>query len=106
MSPTELRPNLYRLRLGRYQSYLWRDSDSVTLIDSGEPGSRHGVVFTGDIAAEYQDQVILGVFNLDRDLAAASLRSLAELNVETACFGHGEPVLDGAAQRLRAVRVG
>lgn len=35
----ELRPQLYRLMLGRFQAYLWCDGDGVTLIDSGEAGS-------------------------------------------------------------------
>lgn len=39
MSIVELRPHLYRLILDRYQVYLWRDDDAVTLIDTGEAGS-------------------------------------------------------------------
>jgi glyoxylase-like metal-dependent hydrolase (beta-lactamase superfamily II) len=220
----ELRPHLYRLVLGRYQAYLWRDDDSITLIDTGEAGSGtaiaadlkqiglapenldrvvlthfhddhagsaaevaswgdvqiiahaldapvirgdrpgptpnftdferqlhaqvaaglppappvrvddevrdgdvldfggggqviatpghtdgsialylpdHGVLVTGDIAAEYNGQVMLGVFNLDRAVAAESFRRLAELDVDVACFGHGEPVVGGASARLR-----
>ncbi len=63
----------------------------------------HGVLLTGDIAAEYQGEVILGVFNLDVDVAADSFRRLAELPAEVACFGHGEPVLARASERLRQV---
>lgn len=226
MSITELRPRLYRLKLGRYQAYLWRDDDSVTLIDTGEVGSgsaiaaglaelgltpgqldrivlthfhddhtgsaaelaswgpvevvaherdapiirgerpgpapnfteferelhaqvaaglppappvrvdrevrdgdlldfgggaqvlstpghtdgslalylpAHGVLFTGDIVAEHNGQVMLGVFNLDRAVTADSFRRLAKLDFEVACFGHGEPVVGGAAARLREV---
>lgn len=47
--------------------------------------------------------VILGVFNLDRSEAAASFRRLAALDVDVACFGHGEPVLNDASTRLREV---
>jgi glyoxylase-like metal-dependent hydrolase (beta-lactamase superfamily II) len=39
VSIVELRPHLYRPLLGRYQAYLWRDEQSVTLIDTGEAGS-------------------------------------------------------------------
>jgi hypothetical protein len=38
-----------------------------------------------------------GVFNADRTGAAASFRRLAALDIATACFGHGEPLTDGAA---------
>jgi glyoxylase-like metal-dependent hydrolase (beta-lactamase superfamily II) len=220
-----LRPHLYRLVLGSYQAYLWRDGDSVALVDSGAAGSgtavtealaqlglvpgdvdhlvlthfhhdhtgsaaeisgwgsvrvvahpadagvirgdvpgpppsftdverelharvsaglpaaapcrvdlevhdgdvldfgggavvvgtpghtdgsialhlpEHGVLFTGDTAAEYEGDVVLGVFNLDRHAAAASFRLLAELDADVACFGHGDPVVGGARARLRA----
>jgi hypothetical protein len=42
------------------------------------------------------------LFHTDRDRAYESFRRVAALNVETACFGHGEPVLTGAGTRLRA----
>ncbi|WP_326546950.1 hypothetical protein QGN32_01625 [Mycolicibacterium sp. ND9-15] len=32
-----------------------------------------------------------------------SFRRLAALDVETACFGYGEPILSGARDRLRDV---
>ena len=35
--------------------------------------------------------------------AVASFHRLAGLNVETACFGHGEPISSGAAERIREV---
>ncbi|MEU8690286.1 MBL fold metallo-hydrolase [Streptomyces sp. NPDC048665] len=64
-----------------------------------------GVLFTGDtVAASPADgSVIPGVFNLDRPQLLASLRRLAELDAEVACFGHGDPVLSGAAAALREV---
>lgn len=225
MSIVELRPYLYRLLLGRYQAYLWRDEQSVTLIDTGEAGSgpriagaleqiglagsdldrvvlthfhddhagsaaevaswgvatqvvahtadapvirgeaegpppnftdfelelhahvaaglppappvrvdlevrdgdvldfgggahvistpghtdgsialhlpKHRVLITGDIAAEYEGEVILGVFNLDRAQAAASFRRVADLAADVACFGHGEPLIGNAQARLQ-----
>ncbi|WP_269854419.1 MBL fold metallo-hydrolase [Streptomyces sp. RPT161] len=60
------------------------------------------VVFTGDTVANV-DRLMLGVFNVDREQAAASFRGIAELDVQTACFGHGEPILHGAGDALRAV---
>jgi glyoxylase-like metal-dependent hydrolase (beta-lactamase superfamily II) len=224
MTIIELRPHLYRLVLGRFQAYLWRDDDSVTLVDTGEAGSgetiaaalkqiglakgdldrvvlthfhddhvgsaaevsswgdvhvvahvldapvisgdrsgpppnftdferglhaqvaaglapappvrvdhqvddgdvldfgggahvistpghtdgsiavylpHHGVLFTGDIAAEHEGRLMPGIFNLDGTAVARSLRRLAELDVDVACFGHGEPAVADAAARLR-----
>lgn len=65
------------------------------------PGPR--VLFTGDtVARSPQGQVMLGVFNADPPRAADSLRRLAELDAEVACFGHGDPVTGDAAAHLRA----
>jgi hypothetical protein len=36
-----------------------------------------------------------------RDRSAASFRRLAALDVETACFGHGDPIVSGAGGRIR-----
>lgn len=44
MSIVELRPHLYRLTLGRYQGYLWRDDDAIALIDTGEAGSGPAII--------------------------------------------------------------
>lgn len=66
--------------------------------------TQHGVVITGDAAAARPDgQVMLGVFNADRALAASSFRILAALDADIACFGHGEPVVGGAARALHEV---
>jgi glyoxylase-like metal-dependent hydrolase (beta-lactamase superfamily II) len=63
----------------------------------------HGVLFTGDTIARAQDgRVILGVFNVDRDAAIASLRRQTDLDPDIACFGHGEPVTADAGTALRA----
>jgi glyoxylase-like metal-dependent hydrolase (beta-lactamase superfamily II) len=60
------------------------------------------VLFTGDtVAATPAGEVVLGVFNQDEDQQLESFRRLAELDVETACFGHGEPVVGGAGAAMR-----
>lgn len=66
---------------------------------------RHGVLFTGDaVAASPLDgQVMLGVLNLDRRRSVESFRTLASLDSDMACFGHGDPVTSGSAAVLRAV---
>jgi glyoxylase-like metal-dependent hydrolase (beta-lactamase superfamily II) len=60
-----------------------------------------GVVFTGDAVANV-GRTMLGVFNTDRVRAVASLRRLAALDVSAAVFGHGDPIVGGAAAALRS----
>ncbi|MGH3758810.1 MBL fold metallo-hydrolase [Actinophytocola sp.] len=63
---------------------------------------RHRILFTGDtIARSPAGEVILGVFNQDEDRQLAAFRRLAELDVETACFGHGDPLVTDAGAALR-----
>ncbi|MCS0603892.1 MBL fold metallo-hydrolase [Streptomyces sp. LP11] len=64
-----------------------------------------GVLFTGDTVAvsPLDGTVIPGVFNLDRPRLLASIRRLAGLGAEVACFGHGDPVVGGASAALREV---
>ncbi|TQS43111.1 MBL fold metallo-hydrolase [Cryptosporangium phraense] len=61
-----------------------------------------GVVFTGDIATEYEGNVILGPFNHDRSEARASFRRFAALDVDTVCFGHGQALRGPDTKKLRA----
>ncbi|MPZ80634.1 MAG: MBL fold metallo-hydrolase [Actinophytocola sp.] len=56
------------------------------------------VLFTGDTIGTTPDGVvILGVFNQDEDQQLESFHRMAALDVETACIGHGGPVVTGAA---------
>lgn len=61
---------------------------------------RHGVLLTGDTIANV-GTVMLGTFNQNRARTVESFHRLAALDVETACFGHGEPISSGAGVRLR-----
>ncbi|MEV8525320.1 MBL fold metallo-hydrolase [Streptomyces sp. NPDC052000] len=61
---------------------------------------RHGVLFTGDSVAGV-GQVMVGVFNTDRERALASFRRLAELGADTVCFGHGDPLTENAAAVMK-----
>jgi glyoxylase-like metal-dependent hydrolase (beta-lactamase superfamily II) len=63
---------------------------------------RHGVLFTGDTIANV-GIVMLGTFNQNRAQTVASFQRLAELDVDTACFGHGEPISSQAGARIREV---
>lgn len=60
-----------------------------------------GVLFTGDCVAGV-GQVMLGVFNIDREQAVASFRRLAALEAATVCFGHGDPLTRDAVAVMRA----
>ncbi len=60
----------------------------------------HGVLFTGDTIANV-GTVMLGTFNQDRAQTVASFQRLATLDVETACFGHGEPIVGDARSPIR-----
>jgi glyoxylase-like metal-dependent hydrolase (beta-lactamase superfamily II) len=62
-----------------------------------------GVLFTGDTIAHHEGNAILGVFNCDREEAIRSLKKQAALEFETACFGHGPPIVSGASGQLRAL---
>lgn len=64
---------------------------------------KHRVLFCGDTIASHEGQVILGVFNSDPERASESFRRQSELDVDVACFGHGDPVVGDAAAVLRSV---
>jgi glyoxylase-like metal-dependent hydrolase (beta-lactamase superfamily II) len=61
----------------------------------------HGVLFTGDTVAAHAGRPVLGVFNTDRDQLIASVRRLAGLAAELACFGHGDPYRGRVSAALR-----
>ena len=63
-----------------------------------DPGDRLG--WEHDAVIVTAPGHIVGVFNADPTVAAASARRLADLDAEIACFGHGEPFRRDAAARL------
>jgi glyoxylase-like metal-dependent hydrolase (beta-lactamase superfamily II) len=62
-----------------------------------------GVLVAGDAIASFEGRPMVGVFNVDRAGAAATFRRLATLDVDIACFGHGEPLVGGAGGQLAQV---
>ena len=62
-----------------------------------------GVLFTGDTLASYEGKVIPGVFNVDGAGLLRSIRTVAWLEFEVACFGHGAPVVGAAGGQVRAL---
>ncbi|MEU4115969.1 hypothetical protein AB0F71_15915 [Kitasatospora sp. NPDC028055] len=63
------------------------------------PGRR---IHRTDVVSNVQGQTRPGVFHTDPGLALASFHRLAALPVETAVFGHGDPIAAGASAALRA----
>jgi glyoxylase-like metal-dependent hydrolase (beta-lactamase superfamily II) len=61
-----------------------------------------GILFTGDVATAYDGQVILGPFSTDRSAAKQSFRKFTELDLNTVCFGHGQPLLGVETDKLKA----
>jgi glyoxylase-like metal-dependent hydrolase (beta-lactamase superfamily II) len=61
------------------------------------------VLVAGDALASHEGRPMLGVFNADPATAAESARRLAALDVQVACFGHGEPLRRDAAASLAEV---
>ncbi|MGW7410898.1 MBL fold metallo-hydrolase [Streptomyces sp. NPDC054863] len=86
----------------------WGEPVHVLHVPGHTPGSialhlpSSGVLFSGDNIATAEGRAILGPFNVDREQAIASFRRLASLEVDVLCVPHGEPVLKGAGQVLRA----
>jgi len=58
-------------------------------------------LFAGDTIAESDGRILLGPFNVDRAQAWDSLRRQADMDVDIACFGHGNPVVGDASRALR-----
>jgi glyoxylase-like metal-dependent hydrolase (beta-lactamase superfamily II) len=86
----------------------WGEPVHVLHVPGHTPGSialhlpSSGVLFSGDTVATAEGRAILGPFNVDREQAITSFRRLASLDVEALCVPHGEPVLKGAREVLRA----
>jgi glyoxylase-like metal-dependent hydrolase (beta-lactamase superfamily II) len=70
MDSTVITPNLTMLRVDGWQLYVWRDGDSVTLIDTGVPGSGTEIV----AAVPDADRIVLTHGHVDHIGSAAELR--------------------------------
>jgi len=66
-----------------------------------------GVLIAGDAARAVRHRIgpptgaVFGMFTEDLDEANRSFRKLADLEFETAVFGHGKPIRSGAAEAFR-----
>ncbi|HIQ06120.1 MAG TPA: MBL fold metallo-hydrolase [Anaerolineae bacterium] len=61
------------------------------------------LLFTGDALVNFGGRLgtSVGLFTPQPDIALKSIRRLAKLDVEVACFGHGPPIIGGAGDRIR-----
>lgn len=91
-----LTDGLYRLLLGRFQAYLWRDAGGVTLIDTGAADSGGAIAAALDeigLAPQDVDRVVLTHFHDDHAGAAAEIRDWG--GVEVVAHKADAPVLRG-----------
>ncbi|HXF52078.1 MAG TPA: MBL fold metallo-hydrolase [Dehalococcoidia bacterium] len=59
------------------------------------------VLFTGDALSHlFRISLPVGIFTEDMGMAKRSAAKLASLRFETACFGHGAPIVGGASDRI------
>src|ERR1700745_1888796 len=86
MGVEHLTAGLYRVLLGRFQAYLWRDPDSVTLIDTGAAD-------TGGESAAALERIGLTHFHDDHAGGAAEIREWG--NVEIVAHKADAPIIRG-----------
>lgn len=60
-----------------------------------------GVLFVGDAASHKGGSVTRGWFNRATPAMDSAIRVLAELEFAIACFGHADPLTDGAGASFR-----
>jgi glyoxylase-like metal-dependent hydrolase (beta-lactamase superfamily II) len=84
----------------------WQHDATIVAAPGHTPGQvaawfeEERVLIAGDALASHAGEPMVGVFNIDPATATATARRLAALGADVACFGHGEPLRDGAANRL------
>ena len=90
METVPVTPHLSMLRVNGWQLYVWRDEDSVTLIDTGAPGSGAEILS----AVPGVDRIVVTHGHVDHTGSAAELHEAT-----------GAPVLAGAGD-ADAIRTG
>jgi glyoxylase-like metal-dependent hydrolase (beta-lactamase superfamily II) len=85
------------------------EHDATIVATPGHTAGHISVLFehdrllvAGDALASHDGRPMVGVFNADPTAARATARRLATLDIDVACFGHGEPLRSDAAARLDA----
>ena len=89
---------------GGREVHPWHDWGVLDVVPSRRPSRSYlpdeCVLLTGDNVASLGGTPILGPFNVARQEAIESFRRLAAMDVEIACFGHGDPILGDAQGEL------
>jgi glyoxylase-like metal-dependent hydrolase (beta-lactamase superfamily II) len=84
----------------------WQRDTTIVATPGHTPGhisvlfERDRVLVAGDALASHEGRPMVGVFNADPSAAIETARRLATLDIDAACFGHGEPLRHDAAARL------
>src|SRR5437899_5737731 len=97
MGVEHLSGGLYRLLLGPFQAYLWRDQDAVTLIDTGAAYAGAQVAAALDeigLAPPDVNRVVLTHFHDDHTGAAAEIREWGQ--IEIVAHEADAPIISGA----------
>jgi glyoxylase-like metal-dependent hydrolase (beta-lactamase superfamily II) len=97
VAPEQLTDNLYRLLLGQFQAYLWRDADRVTLIDAGGADSGTAIAAALDdlgLAPPDVERVVLTHFHDDHTGAAGEVRDWGD--VQVVAHEADAPIISGA----------
>lgn len=100
MGVEKIDDHLYRLLLGRFQSYLWRDDGGVTLVDTGPADAAPDIAAALDelgLGPGDVDRVVLTHFHDDHAGAAAEIREWGSISVVASAVE--APVLRGEAER-------
>lgn len=90
MESVDVTPNLTMLTVNGWQLYAWRDGDSVTLIDTGAPGSGSDILD----AVGSVDRIVVTHGHVDHIGSAAELRAATGAAV-MAGAGDAEAIRDG-----------
>ena len=61
-----------------------------------------GVVFVGDTAMNKNGTIQPRWINNRSDETSASIRTIAQLEFEVACFGHSTPIVSGAGHAFKS----
>jgi glyoxylase-like metal-dependent hydrolase (beta-lactamase superfamily II) len=104
MAVTQIVPGLWQIGLGIVNAFLIEEGGALTLIDTGVPGSDGKIMKAiADIARRAADVRRIVVTHCYPDLARGvrTLTSLAALDFDVACFGHGGPIKSDAARQFR-----
>jgi glyoxylase-like metal-dependent hydrolase (beta-lactamase superfamily II) len=62
---------------------------------------RHGVLFAGDVAANQLGRLDVAIVYEDYPQGLRDLARLSSMDFDTVCFGHGAPIVGGAAAAVR-----